>query len=181
MKTRVLTAVAASLALIGGGVAASTGAAHADVVPPNAGTVILKVDKAAFISPTGNLSCVMDDAGVMCGALEHDWADLPVNCEEGEGGDFMLLTDTAAPSCMGDPLWLRAELNGPFTGYYARAGEARHDMRMPGQAHTFAGLNYYTTLENNRFRVQLEPTGVTATNLVTGRSFTMSRQQVTTA
>ncbi len=43
-------------------------------------------------------------------------------------------------------------------------------MRFPEDRCTYAGLDYYTALENGRFRVQLEPTGVTATNLVTGHS-----------
>lgn len=176
MRTRPLITAAASLAILGGGMTATATAAPA----PDPQGVTLQVDRAGFVTPTGNLACVIDDSGVTCGAEEHDWATLPVSCETGEGGSFMRLEELAGPSCIGDPLRLRAEVPGPLTGYYDRAGEARHDVTYPETEpeRTFAGLNYGTTVQNDTFRVQVEQTGVTATNLKTGHSFTMSREQV---
>lgn len=179
MLNRTITALAAaSLALAGA--AATAPHASADDTPPSAGASSLRVERAAFVTPTGNLSCTLDDTGVTCAAAQHDWPNLDVQCPSGEGGNLMQLTDAPRPTCAGDPLKYHARLGGSssMTDYYAGLGAQRRDVTYAGESGTYAGLAYGTSLHNDRFSVTVTTEGVTATNLQNGRSFHLSKQVV---
>lgn len=165
----------------------------------------LNASHAGFASPSGNLVCTMDLAGVRCHAMEATWsgagipADRLENCDPNPGGDatpeggfgtfgpgqdVILTAEGSFGSCVSEISVFEAvatidgQPNDYGTKYRTWAGKDTKLVEfMPGMKAYV--LPYGTRAVTGRFSCAMADTGITCRDTQGGGSFHLSRADLT--
>ena len=131
------------------------------------------LDAAAFVTPSGQIVCVLLGSGVRCDYFAQDraWdAPEPANCDLNWG--WSLYVDRApGTSCVGDTIVTTAALDSGFETWRKPA-----DPTVDWNGVALAALPYGSPLLVDTFRCDSATTGVTCQNQSTGHGFFMSRE-----
>ena len=143
---------------------------------------------AAFFTPDGNIVCLMGAPDVETGAkvayvrcdisqASYQMPTRPKNCHGNYGLDFGLvkkatlgcITDTIAS----DALLKKVPLGFPqYTAWFDRKHNPR--VKLTGQSADGAGLGYGNEIKVGNLTCLSKKSGVTCTNTLTGKGFTIS-------
>jgi len=133
------------------------------------------LDVAAFVTPSGQIVCLLSSDGVRCDYFAEDkaWqAPQPGNCDIDTG--WSLSVDrTAGTSCVGDSIVAKAAKGSGFESWH-RPG----DPAVAWNGLTLAALPYGATIVVTTFRCDNLSSGVTCENESTGHGFFMSRESI---
>ncbi|GAB3708816.1 hypothetical protein [Mariniluteicoccus flavus] len=167
LRTIALAAGAAALAL--------TGTAAGAVGPDQAPETRLPAG-GSFVSPSGNIVCAMNEGGVRCDTLEHDWrTPEPANCAAEWGNIWRLgARGPAEPGCAGDPILPTAEAmkgSGSAWGFDVGAPTVR---RPDGK--DYVSLAYGYSVRSGDVVCSSSPVGVTCQN-ADGKSFLVAKEK----
>ena len=133
------------------------------------------LDVAAFVTPAGQIVCLLAADGVRCDYFAEDraWqAPRPGNCDI-DWGSSLHVDRTAGTSCVGDSIVAKAASGSGFESW-REAG----DPTVPWNGMTLAALPYGSTLVVDTFRCDSATGGVTCQNESTGHGFFMSRDSI---
>jgi hypothetical protein len=170
-------------------VGSSTGPSPTDGTSPVAGSVSpnghgigprpidvrTALDVAAFVTPAGQIVCMLGADGVRCDYFAEDkaWeAPHPGNCDL-DWGSSLSVDRTAGTSCVGDSIVAKAALDSGLDSWRKAS-----DPMVPWNGMTLVALPYGATIVVGTFRCDSATDGVTCTNESTGHGFFMSRESI---
>ena len=133
------------------------------------------LDIAAFVTPTGQIVCMLGADGVRCDYFAEDktWeAPHPGNCDL-DWGSSLSLDRTAGTSCVGDSIVAKAALDSGLDSW-RKAG----DPTVSWDGMTLVALPYDATIIVGTFRCDSATDGVTCVNESTGHGFFMGRESI---
>lgn len=130
---------------------------------------------AAFVTPSGQIVCLLAGDGVRCDYFAEDkaWeAPKPGNCDI-DTGSSLHVDRTAGTACVGDSIVAKAALDGGLDTWRKPT-----DPSVPWNGLTLVALPYGSTLVVGPFRCDSATDGVTCQNESTGHGFFMSRPSI---
>jgi len=139
--------------------------------------------EAAWVSPTGNISCAIDHDELWCWAEQHTWRIPDFGCQTDWGHSVVLWDGQVDYGCKGDPMCLSAvpgetdpcglgEHREPL--WWARGSDPiAYSYEEPNKA-----LPYGTSIQVRDIRCTSRKTGMDCLSLSTGRGFLMSRDRL---
>ena len=139
---------------------------------------------AAWVSPTGNISCVIDHAEAWCWAEQHTWSIPAQDCDADWGDSVVLWEGGANYGCRGDPTCISAIPGQPDP---CGLGEVRDGLwwARPSDPVAFSqgqlgnkALPYGNSIQIRDLRCDSRKTGMHCTHLLTGRGFMISRDKL---
>lgn len=124
---------------------------------------------ATFVSPSGNISCIMSTQGVRCDIEEAQWR---VEACDGYGsGRTVGVTHRSGYMCAGD--YYETRVGHAETGWW---DNDPHGEPVYRNGVTLAGLRYGSSLTVGVYTCYSEATGVTCVNNETGAGFWIARE-----
>lgn len=181
MKTRSILTVLAAL-VVSTPVLGSAPAAAASIPAKAPRIHVVKVPgrsaNAAFVTPTGNITCVMDAergrTSTRCDISNSRWRlpRKPVSCDV-DWGQGLELGRRASMVCAGDTTFGTAVLPGEYTGWFRSKRDVVVRYKR-GWGDPSAGLRYGYALKVGDTTCRSAAAGVTCKNTA-GHGFTMSR------
>lgn len=139
---------------------------------------------AAWVSPSGNISCVIDHSDVWCWAEQHTWRIPSFDCDAEWGDSVVLWEDGVDYGCRGDPTCISAI---PGQRDPCNIGEHRDGLwwARPSDPVAYsqgmAGnkvLPYGNSIAIGNLRCDSRKTGMHCANESTGRGFMISRDKL---
>ena len=154
---------------------AASSSPRGPAIGPRPGDVRTALDVAAFVTPSGQIVCMLGADGVRCDYFAEDkaWeAPRPGNCDI-DWGSSLTVDRTAGTSCVGDSIVEKAALDAGLDSW-RKPG----DPTVAWDGMTLVALPYGSTLVGGTFRCDSATTGVTCGNESTGHGFFMSRESI---
>ena len=157
----------------------AAGSAPASVKGPPIGPrpidIRTALDVAAFVTPTGQIVCMLGADGVRCDYFAEDktWvAPRPGNCDI-DWGSSLTVDRTAGTSCVGDSIVAKAALDSGLDSWRKTT-----DPTVSWDGMTLVTLPEGAMLVVGTFRCDSADAGVTCQNDSTGHGFFMSRSSI---
>lgn len=148
-------------------------------------------EPAAFVTPSGNIVCELDDEGAGCQVFEHEWTAPPPTgtCEYLTYGDFVGISagKSAEYTCTGT-VWSQREMLTPVSYPEGRSNPepswffpdvdsiVMEQGPIPTEAYA---LSYGRTLRRGPMECTVTQPGVSCTDTQSGHGFTVSKESVT--